>query len=396
MLNSLKFTWHPYYGPETGDVGGGSGGGSTENTAGTSGAAEAAVGVTSGSASDALIKAAMASESSTEEISTGSEAEAVARATGQVEDTTQTGTHGPGATQKPATTAQAATGQPPTGAKGPIPFDRHEAALKNARTEAAAEALKPLAWAKDLKQQDVAVAFDVASQIIAGPEAFVRKLAQELGFEVVKPGQQPTGTAATGASSLFAADGKLALPKGKLRSEDGLEAYSSDQLAGIIEGVISHVEQKMTGSLKPLLDERTTAQQTEARNRIVSEARQTASVTLTEARKLPHFQMKDHAGQMVDHPKILANLQAIPVETRKAIGPVAALYQAYNKFLSEDVFPTLGQRSEQQVRDDNRRKAAASQGAHPAGQQVAGKKPELKGVSDLARRMEEMAAGGAV
>jgi hypothetical protein len=351
----FKWYLHPFYSPpETGA------GGTTENIAGSS-TTEGSV--TSGTASDAMIKAAMESESSSDTPTTGAEAGAV----GPVKPA--------GTTEVPTT--QAAKG--PQATTGQAPESRIEAAVKNAREATRAEVEKEYAWAKGVDPETVQTAFSIVSELMQDSTKFAHVLAGELGMKLV-PKDAATETKAPAK--------KWEFPEGELRSEDGRRAYSQDQMREIVGEISNQLRAEFGTQLRPILDDRTNATRTAQIEAVKAQGRQVATEALAEARKLPHFTKENE-------PEILANLQAIPAQTRAKIGAVASLYQAYNKFLAEKVFPTIGITAEQQVRDANRKKAAASAGSvHPVTAGGDAKPVEIKSIAQLAKHMEQLEAAG--
>lgn len=358
-----------YYPPE---VGNGSGSGSADNTVAPGSDAS----VTSGSASDALIAAAMASESSTEGTTgTESEAELVAKITGLDIET---------GAPKPGTEGAAksdATGQPGTGETGQAPPNRIEAAVRNARAAATAEVEAKFAWAKDLDQETVQTAFGIARAMLTDAPRFLRTLAAQEGFQVIPIGEKPV----TEAPALK----EFKLPEPSLHSEDGKGAYSSDQVASILTDFEAKLEAKFGGQLKPLLTDREKAQKQAEQDALDSEVSATVTETMAELRAKPFFQVTDKDGKKVDSPKIYEYLMAIPEKARKA-NPVAAMHRAYATYMEKDILPNFGKISEQRVRDENARKAASGDGIRPnAGGGTGDTTPKpIKGVIDLAASME--------
>lgn len=369
----------PCFGPEDAGSGGGEATGTTDNVAAsvTSGAAEPSTSgnITSGTASDAMIKAAMAASSA--------------------EDTTTTGVQaGIVVPQKPVSettdpTKDAKGPQAPASQRGEAPQSRIEAAVKNARAAAVAETRKEYAWAEGVTAEGGKVAIDITRQLASDPKTFATELATELGFKLV-PINDP---AAGEPPKPVAGDPKRPFPKGKLRSEDGLEAYSADQMPEIVAIISDQLRAEMQGHIQPLMDDRKHAAEIRTQETIRQEARASVRSTMDYARKLPHFQIPDGKGGTTDHPQILKNLEAIPKAERVAMGPKAALLQAYNQYLNEVVFPHIDTEAEKRIRANWGKKAATSMGSgHPVTQGGDGKPTELRGVSDLARHMERLAA----
>lgn len=355
----FKWYLHPFYSPPE------TGAGTTENVAGSSTEGS----VTSGTASDAMIKAAMASESSTDTPPTGDEAETVDPAT---------------LTAKPAgsvtaTTPPAKGAQVPTGT-GPVPLDRHEAAVKNAREKAVTETEAKYAWAKDVDPKTVETAFGIVSEMLQDTQKFAHTLAGELGMKLVPITEEKPAAPAT----------PYQLPEPVLRSEDGRGAYDAKQMMEILAEQEKRILATFGTQMKPLLTDREAAAKAKAEADVKAQGRQAATEALAEARKMPHFTKENE-------PEILKNLQAIPANVRASIGAVASLYRAYNQFLAEKVFPTIGTTAEQSVRDANRKKAAASAASvHPVSPSGDGAKPEIKNVAQLSKYMEQLEAGGTV
>lgn len=358
----------------------GSGSGSSENSAASGHDAS----VTSGTASEALIAAAMASESSTEGTGTESEAELVAKATGlnvETGDTAGTGTSA--GVAKPD-----ATGQRPPIETGQAPPNRIEAAVKNARAAVVAEYDEKYGWAKTLDKGTVQTAFGIASALLKDPATFLRTLAAQEGFQVVPM---------AGKGTEEAAPKPFTLPKAELRSEDGKGAYSEEQMAGILKDFAASLEAKFSGQLKPLMSDREAAQKAVEQQAIVREAQATVTETMAEMRAKPFFVVEDKDGKKVDSPRIMEYLMAMPESVRRA-NPVAAIHRAYATYMEKDILPNYGKISEQRVREENARKAAGSGSIRPGQGRGAGESKEapITGVTGLAKRMEEMyAAAGA-
>lgn len=336
--------------------------------------------VSSGTASEALLAAVAASESSSGE---GNEPDAVnlPKPAGAAGDTLPSDGKAPVA--KPD-------------AKGPqivagkeAPQSRIEAAVKNAREQAVTETEAKYAWAKDLDEESVSTAFNLASELLSDSEGFTRKLAGELGFKLV-----PANEAGKPAEKAASTWDVTKLPKGALRSEDGIEAYSKDQLIEVLGNLRGSLLAELQGQMKPLMDRDQKAAIAQQHTEIQNAARETAGRLLTDMRKRPGFQVDDGKGGKIDNPKIKEYLQAIPQRVRSA-NPTAALYHAYTTFIEKDYLPNMDTVAAQRVRDDNKRKVAGSSGVRP-GAGVVGEAPKpITSVSGLARRMEEMAAASA-
>lgn len=366
------FKRYLHHTPLLDDPSDGGGGGSTENGAGSSGVAEAAGGgITSGTASEALIAAATASESSTEKPAT----------------TTGTGDELVDLTAEARATA-AATQQPKAGdttVKGPVPADRHIAAVRNARQEGATEARAEYSGLTPAQVKQMAT---LVVPLLQNREGFLTRLATDLGYTLTKGG-------AAKVEEKVAEPFKF--PTGKLRAEDGSMAYSTDQMQEILQGMAERLKTELKGEMKPLFDFKDAGAQRELDENLRVQAQADGREILTEMRARPYFQTKDASGKVVDHPKILEYLRAIDPAIR-AKNPKAAVFAAYQTFMEKDVLPAISNRARTDVNNDNRRKAAANVSVHPGGGAAPAAKKDVRDgdVSGLAKRMEEMANAGAV
>lgn len=345
--------------------------GTTENQSGVSETG----GVTSGSASDAMIAAAEAA-SSAEASSTQTEADGVARPTGESGDTQLLDTRA-GVAKPDATGPQGEVG------KGEAPKSRIEAAVKNARETAITETEAKYAWAKGVSQEAVTTAFSTVSALLKDPMAFAKTLAAEVGLKLAD--ETPTGKGTT--------DGPTEYPKPDLQSEDGKGAYSAETLMQALEVHGKKIAAQIRGEMKPLLDDREKASLREQSAHITQQATNAATSLMKEAATWPYFMMEKD-GKTQPNPKILGYLQAIPEATRLR-NPEAAFHRAYQTFMQKDIIPFINQTSEQRVRSSNLRKAASSTGSgHPVSAGQGGEKTEITSVNALARHMEQMAANG--
>lgn len=317
-----------------------------------------------------MIKAAMAA-SSAESATPG--ADGVTKPAGMAGDTTaQTGTKvGDGAT--PDATAQAAkAGSTDTTVKpGFIPQDRHDAIVKNIRRDTATEVRKQYG---NLTPERVRSAYEIASRVARDPQRFW----EELGQSLEKRGMARRPAAETEKEEAF--------PEPALRSEDGKEAaYSAGQLKQILDIHTKQVQRALMGDLRPLVDFYGTESERRQDEGRREQAKSLAGSALTEARSLPYF--KENEAE------IATTLQAMAPELRKQIGPIGAMYRAYNIVLAKTILPGVDKSAEERVKAGFARKAASSDGSvHPGGSTGGdGKKPALNNVSDLAKHMAAMA-----
>lgn len=338
--------------------------GTTDNAAG-SGAAPAASGnITSGTASEAMIKAA----------TTASSAEA-APAVNLTGDTAKPAGDGTSGATSDATGQPVPTGQPAATGTAEAPQARIEAAVRNARAEVESK----YAWAKGItpeQQRDIPTSLGIIRELRSNALGFWRRLGQELGQNVQAPA----------AAAAVVEEKEEAFPEPMLRSEDGKGAYSDGQVREIAAMLRRQITKELRGEMKPMtefFDKEQTSREERASN---ERSMRKAGWAMTEARKLPHFTKENE-------PAILAKLEAIPAEIKREIGGVAALHMAYNQFLAETIFPNIETAADARVRASYDKKAAASRGqVHPTDQGGEGKSVEIKGVDGLARHMERLAA----
>lgn len=317
--------------------------------AGTSGASTVShsdSSVTHGTADAAMVRAAMAASSTASDSG------------GSPETQPPTASPSTAGTTAPATSGPAETGaQPATGERGPIPYERHEAILRNARAE--------YAWAKGLNPQEAQNALRFARAAQANPAAFRAWLDKRGG------NQQATG--AQGKSS-------FQLPKPLLSSEDGRGAYAAEQMGEILS---SH-EQAIMSRLQPIIDH-VVGQQTERHEAQTREStRKLAKSALDRAMASPQFsENKDAIRDM------LSSEEFAPI--REEYGLIPAMLFAYMEVLKTKVFPSYQTAAAEQVRLDNLRKANSSRGSQqPSGSSGAPAKVELRNVTDLEKHMENL------
>lgn len=347
----MRRYWGVFYAPPEGTTDNGSAA-SFESSRG---------GVTSGTASDAMIAAATAASSAADASAGAAETTPVIPAV------------------KTETPTIVETAPIAGDKKGAIPFDRHETALKNARTEAATEALKSFAWAQGLDPNDVQNKMAIIARMQADPKAFLAEY---------QAAMKEQGLVEEPEEAMPEAD--IVDPSGKLKT------YTDATLNKIWEIREKRLEKRLLAEMRPALE----FAQTEHGRREQAEADrqrgQLVSTTMAGIRANQHFPKgadgkRDAAGEA----QILEYMRAIPAETRKAVGPVAALYMAFETYKEKHVYPNIQATAAETIRLENAKKAAASGGAHPVDQGGEGKKPELRNQNDLAAHMERLARGEA-
>ena len=254
-----------------------------------------------------------------------------------------------------------------------IPEERRNVILENTRKKAhdaaIAEVESKLGWAKDVQPEDVQSAFGLAQQVARDPVAFVAQLISEIRQI---PQLAATLDTALGGTGTKAERGKM--PSPRLKAEDGTLAYSSDQVMEIVGNLKAEFEEMLGGRVQPLEDFRGSLEEREEVMNVIHQSRTESQELLGEMRQLAHWPEGDNkkAGEA----KIAEYLAAIPAETKRRIGAIASMYQAYNTYLQKDIFPTLGSKTEQEVRDNLRRKAAAGTGTVAPG--AGGAQPVVK------------------
>lgn len=322
-----------------------------ENTAAVE--APAGTSVSSGTASEAMIKAAGAASSAAAQPAGGADAG----------DTTKLAGAEAAPVTKPVATAQAASTGPAaaTANRGEAPEPRIVAAVRNAREEVEGR----YAWAKDLNPADVQNAMSIFREMRMDLAGFLRRAASETGLRIADNEQEKPWE----------------MPGGRLRSEDGTAAYSVDE----VKDIIAHMRQELTEQLKPLSQFRDDTTRAASMQQRVAESRERVSHALTAARALPHF--KEHEE------KIAEKVRAIDPETRNQVGVIGCLHMAYSQVMADTVIPGIESGAAQRVREENERKAATSTGTvRPGGSSAdGGKVPRLDNVRDLATHMARMA-----
>lgn len=330
-----------------------------------SSAAPSSGGISHGTASEALIKAASAASS------------AAATPDGASGDTLKpavTGTDGAVAATKGPRVAE---GQVDTTTnRGSVPTANHEAAVKNARTKGIQEGEAKYAWAKGIPAaavKDIPLGLQTM-QALRGPDkvAFITDLASQFGLIVVPKGQQKS---ASTVETSFEPD---------LETQDGkVKAFSAGRVQELLSHAIDQLRSEMRGEISPLVEDRRTAQEKAAEDGRKEQARTTSANTLTRMRAMQGF--KENEAE------IAQRLRDLPLETKQEMGAIGALYHVYNEVLNERL-PSLEAQAEQRVREANSKKAAASRGAHPVDAGGSGgATPELRGPGDLAKHMQKLA-----
>jgi hypothetical protein len=329
--------------------------------------------ITSGTASEALIRAASSAETTASAPPAGLKAgDTPPKVEGQASpETTPAATVPPkveGSTEKPAVTGEA-------------PEARIQAATRNARTNLLTQIGRDLGLTdtvgkpRAITPQDVGdmrLGLNLLRDLQADSGRFFQALARQLGYELPEE---------RGAED-------YALPKASLRSEDGQEAYSASDMAKVVDIIERKLTARFEGQLKPLADDHRTRAEQSVVEQIQRESKVVAGSALSEARQYPHF--KENEAAIAAR---IAELREADPNIHKRIGAIGLMYKAYNDVMATKVFPSIDSEAERRVREDNARKAAGSSLVHPSGSGNDAKKVEIANVDQLADRMRRMAAG---
>lgn len=342
-----------------------------DNAASTeSGTPRSTSSISSGTASEAMIRAATAASSAAD----------TPPETPVVKAPVITGAPDPNGAADPKPTA-AATEQPgkdgkpavvaAPGTSGEAPEARITAAVKNART-ATTQAVLSHYGIQGAKVEDVKAGMELLQDIRRNPKDFLQRLAAELG-------SQPDGKE----------EEEEAFPAPDLESPDKrFKTYSDSTLQKMLDIHGRRIQKKLMGEMRPVLDWVGQEQGNRTEAEASAHIQKITGSVLAEARKSPHF--KDN------EPAILERMRAMPQELKQAIGPVGTMMLAFQQLQSEMVFPNIEaeaeKRAEAKLKATWQKKAASSSGtAHPTDQGGEGKTPQLKNVDDLAAHMERMA-----
>lgn len=232
--------------------------------------------------------------------------------------------------QTPPTTTPSAEPVPSVETKGPIPFDRHEAALKNARTKTEGEITQRF-------QQQYGAHVELGNRFQADPIGTAVQIIQELSNHPEHGSQVISALARTlGARRGQATEGQE--PQADLQAADGTLVYSAERLA--------QWQQWNSQKLMEQVDQRVAPLQ-QREQQMVAQERHREAVTAA------HDRMS----------KVLAPYQALPefTEHRAAIAAKAqsyindghdaqtALGLAVTTVLRETVMPARAAQSQSQL-----------------------------------------------
>lgn len=223
--------------------------------------------------------------------------------------------------------------------KGPIPFDRHEAALRNARQQVETELRAKLGWADGYKKDDIDQALTLVRQLNENPAAFFAQLGQELKARGVGPQDE------------LQAD---------LVSQDGTKkAYSDEMVRALLQRNAAQVKADLLRELDPVIShvktQREEAENTARKNR----SNQYAAEKVAELKQRPHFWDNREAIAK----RLGEKWAAMTPQQQSAEGSAyQTLLDSYLDVMASDVLPHLAQKTEADLHADLQRKAAASTG----------------------------------
>lgn len=181
------------------------------------------------------------------------------------------------ATVPPAVSAP----EPGAGSPGPIPFDRHKAALENLRTEKQREldTLKQrFAWAEHVTPQQAAEAFRLWQYVQQNPEEAISVIQAHR--------QQAAGP-----------------PPPDLRAEDGTAVYSAPQMQKLLDYQQQLLLQQFESKLSPVQQQYEAIRQAEQRQQATTEA---TSIVTTARTNWPEFKSLEPGikARMVSDPTL--------------------------------------------------------------------------------------------
>ena len=216
--------------------------------------------------------------------------------------------------------------------KGPIPFERHESILKNARAKTEAEVSQRF-------QQQYAPHVELGQKFQADPVGTAVQVIRELGSH---PEFGPLITSEL-ARMLGARRGQTAPetdqePQADLQTADGTLVYSAEQLAKREAWARKQLMSEVDQRLQPLQTREQQAQAQERYTAATKDASDRMSKVLAPFQQLPEFQ--EHK------PAIAAKVKTLLEE---GVEPGAAVGLAFTQVLRETVLPSRTAQSQQQL-----------------------------------------------
>lgn len=237
----------------------------------------------------------------------------------------------PAPSPAPATVEPAATGDSTTAApaKGPIPFDRHEAILQNARAKAVDEVVSRV-------EQQFGPAIDLQRRLAADP---VGTLTQLIDEAVQHPEMGPA--IVSQVARTLSARRKATQAIQPIETDIG-QVYTADQVQTLLD-------QKMAERLAPLEQDRQARVAQDLATQEHARTVQTVQSRLSVWREQPGF--TEHEAAITTHQKHLVE---------QGLDPWTAIGVAYAKVVQEKVVPKLKADTTQSFVRQAAQKAAAS------------------------------------
>lgn len=252
-------------------------------------------------------------------------------------------------------------------AKGPIPFDAHQTALKNARAQARDEArqeiMQQFAWANGVDANLAQRALALAKRLDTDPRAFFAQLQQELN------------------------QSDDAFPEPDIKGPNGVTAYSAQAMQKFANALTARITKQMQGQIQPVLSEYQQRQQQEqTRQRVqgaIDEGKKVIKDALAHAMTIPSFKENSAA--------ISKKMDEIPPQVRSQVGLVAAMYMAYANVLVDALDKAKANGTEEAITDLKRKANAGSGNAAPGGPVGAPTKTRPQNETELAAHMAKLA-----
>lgn len=252
-----------------------------------------------------------------------------------------------GTTAPQATTPDAA--QAPTEAAGPIPFERHKAAIENARREAAERAAaewKQYEWAKSVDRRAVEQAAQIGQMYQRDPAGYVRQmLAEAMQNEQLAPMVRSEAARLLAGARGHQAPAEVNLQPVPVQLDNGqvVSLYSAEQIAALKQQWSQELEQKFAPAMQ-MTEQFKAAQEQMVKQR---DADVFAGSFSGELRKLPQF--AEHKAE------IAARLAQVQLQSDHPAEVKAAALAIYN----EVVLPKLQQAEQQKAVATLQQKAVA-------------------------------------
>lgn len=213
--------------------------------------------------------------------------------------------------------------------KGPIPFERHHAALANARAKTEAEVGQRF-------QQHYAPHIQLGARFQADPVGTMTQLLQEFAAHPTYGPQMASwfGQGSQGSPGQAA----YAEPGPDLQTNDGIQVYSAEQQAKREAWFRQQIDRSIEERLSPLQDREHSTQVQER---------------LAMATRDAHTRMSRVLAPYASDPEFVAHRPAIAVKVQdlleEGLDPATALGVAYASVLRETVLPSRTAQSQQQL-----------------------------------------------